>query len=50
MQRVDKFTPPQTAKAVKNSVELEGMRNCHVRDAVALVEFFKSLEDDFAEK
>jgi len=25
-QKLDKFTPPQTAKAVKNEVELTGMR------------------------
>eukprot|EP00052_Salpingoeca_macrocollata_P021312 m.182224 g.182224 ORF g.182224 m.182224 type:complete len:650 (-) comp21500_c0_seq2:105-2054(-) len=32
------------AKAIKNAVELQGMRNCHARDAVALCRFFLWLE------
>lgn len=31
-------------KAIKNSIEKEGMRACHVRDGVALIEFFAWLE------
>lgn len=30
-------SPIVAAKAIKNSVELEGFRQCHIRDAVALV-------------
>ena len=33
------------AKAVKNSTELEGMRQCHIRDGAALIEYFAWLED-----
>jgi Xaa-Pro aminopeptidase len=41
-------TPVCTAKAVKNSVELSGMRQCHLRDAVALTEFFRWIEIEIA--
>ena len=34
-----------SAKGVKNECELQGMRDCHLRDAVALVRYFKWLED-----
>jgi Xaa-Pro aminopeptidase len=30
-------SPVQKAKAIKNSTELEGFRQCHLRDAAALV-------------
>ena len=33
-------------KAVKNEVEADGMMTSHVRDAVALAEFFSHLEQD----
>ncbi|KAK3111249.1 hypothetical protein LTR53_013686 [Teratosphaeriaceae sp. CCFEE 6253] len=32
-------------KAVKNATELEGMRQCHIRDGAALIEYFAWLED-----
>lgn len=38
-------SPVTTAKAVKNETELEGMRNCHIRDGVALIEYFAWLEE-----
>ncbi|KAK4639458.1 hypothetical protein QC761_708470 [Podospora bellae-mahoneyi] len=38
-------SPVGDAKAVKNDVELNGMRNCHIRDGAALTEFFAWLED-----
>jgi Xaa-Pro aminopeptidase len=46
----DKFvdevrSPVGDAKAVKNDTELEGMRQCHIRDGAALIEFFAWLED-----
>jgi len=37
-------SPIKLMKSLKNSVELQGMRNAHVRDAVALVKFFTWLE------
>lgn len=36
------------AKAVKNDVEREGMRQAHIRDAVALCDFFAYLETQVA--
>ena len=37
------------AKAVKNSTELEGMRQCHIRDGAALSEYFAWLEYELIE-
>lgn len=37
-------------KALKNPVELEGMRQAHVRDGVALVKFLSWLEAELVEK
>uniref|UniRef100_A0A7S4G5V9 Xaa-Pro aminopeptidase n=1 Tax=Eutreptiella gymnastica TaxID=73025 RepID=A0A7S4G5V9_9EUGL len=33
------------AKGVKNEVELQGMKKCHLRDAAALIRYLKWLED-----
>ena len=38
------------AKAIKNKTELEGMRNCHVRDGASLSEYFAWLEKQLVEK
>ncbi|KAF7194914.1 putative Xaa-Pro aminopeptidase P [Pseudocercospora fuligena] len=38
-------SPVGDAKAVKNPVELEGMRRCHIRDGAALIEYFAWLEN-----
>ncbi|KAG9196213.1 putative Xaa-Pro aminopeptidase P [Alternaria panax] len=43
-------SPVGDAKAVKNEVELEGMRQCHVRDGAALSEYFAWLEDQLINK
>lgn len=43
-----KPSPISVAKAIKNSVELEGMREAHVRDGVALVKFFHWLDAQFS--
>ncbi|KAI5306705.1 hypothetical protein KEM56_007514 [Ascosphaera pollenicola] len=37
-------SPIADAKAVKNEIELSGMRDCHVRDGAALNEYFAWLE------
>ncbi|CAH1183392.1 unnamed protein product [Phaedon cochleariae] len=37
-------TPVSLMKAVKNPVEIQGMRNCHIRDAAALCCYFSWLE------
>ncbi len=39
-------SPIGDAKAVKNDVELEGMRACHIRDGAALIEYFAWLENE----
>ena len=38
------------AKAIKNKIELEGMRACHVRDGAALSEYFAWLEEELIGK
>lgn len=38
-------SPITDAKAIKNDTELEGMRQCHIRDGAALSEYFAWLED-----
>ena len=38
------------AKAVKNETELEGMRQCHILDGAALIQFFAWLEDQLVNK
>ena len=44
--KVDELrSPVGDAKAVKNETELEGMRQCHIRDGAALIEYFSWLED-----
>lgn len=49
--RVDEIRSPiGDAKAVKNEVELEGMRQCHIRDGAALSEYFAWLEDQLIAK
>ena len=40
----DVKSPVADAKAIKNDTELEGMRQCHVRDGAALCEYFSWLE------
>ncbi len=39
-----KESPVTLFKAVKNATELEGFRNCHIRDGVAMVKFLHWLE------
>ncbi|KAI9014754.1 putative Xaa-Pro aminopeptidase P [Gaertneriomyces semiglobifer] len=46
---VEARSPVQTAKAIKNATELEGFRQCHIRDAAALCEFFAWLEKELVE-
>ncbi|VDO12761.1 unnamed protein product [Haemonchus placei] len=42
-------SPVQVMKGVKNPVELEGMRNSHIRDSAALVSFLMWLEMEILE-
>lgn len=39
------ITPLSIMKAIKNPVEIQGMKAAHVRDSVALVKYFAWLED-----
>ncbi|KAL5629384.1 hypothetical protein BROUX41_001991 [Berkeleyomyces rouxiae] len=43
-------SPVGDAKAIKNQTELEGMRQCHIRDGAALIEYFAWLEHELAVK
>ncbi|XP_053692241.1 xaa-Pro aminopeptidase ApepP [Sabethes cyaneus] len=43
-KRLHKITPINLMKAVKNEVEAAGMRQCHIRDGVALCQYFAWLE------
>ncbi|KAH8702372.1 putative Xaa-Pro aminopeptidase P [Talaromyces proteolyticus] len=43
-------SPVSDAKAIKNEVELKGMRDCHVRDGAALTEYFAWLENELINK
>lgn len=38
-------SPIALAKSVKNETELDGMRNCHMRDGAAIIEYLAWLED-----
>uniref|UniRef100_A0A0K8TT40 Putative xaa-pro aminopeptidase n=1 Tax=Tabanus bromius TaxID=304241 RepID=A0A0K8TT40_TABBR len=42
--RHQEITPIAVMKAIKNSVEATGMINCHIRDGVALCQYFAWLE------
>ncbi|KAJ3507038.1 hypothetical protein NLJ89_g6529 [Agrocybe chaxingu] len=42
-------SPITTLKAIKNEVELEGFRQCHIRDGAALARYFAWLEETLNE-
>lgn len=43
-------SPVATSKSIKNETELEGMRQCHIRDGAALTEYFAWLEEELTVK
>ena len=43
-------SPVGDAKAIKNATELEGMRQCHIRDGAALCSYFAWLEEELLVK
>lgn len=43
-------SPVGDFKAVKNETELEGMRQCHIRDGAALTAYFAWMEDQLVNK
>ncbi|XP_048237381.1 xaa-Pro aminopeptidase 1-like [Haliotis rufescens] len=46
LNRLTSPSPVAAFKAVKNDVEIQGMRRAHIKDAVAVCEFFHWLEKD----
>lgn len=44
-QRLTGLTPIAALKAVKNPVEIEGMRQCHIRDGAAVCEYLAWLQN-----
>jgi Xaa-Pro aminopeptidase len=49
-RRYQEITPVALMKAIKNDVEVQGIRNCHVRDGLALVQYFAWLENEVENK
>ncbi|CRL00590.1 CLUMA_CG013850, isoform A [Clunio marinus] len=49
-KRIQDITPIAVMKAIKNDVEVDGMRNSHIRDGVALVQYFAWLENEILNK
>ena len=47
---IQKITPINVMKAVKNNTEIEGMKAAHIRDSVALIKYFAWLEDQVKNK
>ncbi|XP_075732364.1 aminopeptidase P isoform X5 [Rhipicephalus microplus] len=45
-RRIESTTPVMLRKAIKNETEIECMRRAHVKDAVALCEFFVWMESE----
>uniref|UniRef100_A0A1A9VFT0 Aminopeptidase P N-terminal domain-containing protein n=1 Tax=Glossina austeni TaxID=7395 RepID=A0A1A9VFT0_GLOAU len=43
-KRHQEVTPIALSKAIKNNIEVEGFVNCHIRDGVALCQYFAWLE------
>ncbi|XP_075989661.1 xaa-Pro aminopeptidase ApepP-like isoform X2 [Anticarsia gemmatalis] len=42
---ISEVSPVSLMKLVKNDVELEGFRQCHIRDGIAVIRLFKWLHD-----
>ncbi|KAG5671242.1 hypothetical protein PVAND_001451 [Polypedilum vanderplanki] len=49
-KRHQDITPLSVMKAIKNDVEAKGMQDCHVRDGVALVQYFAWLQNEVENK
>lgn len=47
---VEVRSPVIDAKAIKNETELHGIRQCHLRDAAAVINYFAWLEDQLLNK
>ncbi|CAG5000163.1 unnamed protein product [Parnassius apollo] len=42
---ISEVSPVALAKMIKNEVELKGFRNCHIKDGIAVVRFFRWLHE-----
>lgn len=49
-KRLQQITPVCLMKAIKNDVEAKGMINCHIRDGIALCQYFAWLEFKIGQK
>ncbi len=47
---IEGTNPTTELKAIKNEVEIEGMQNAHIRDGVAMVRFWKWLEENIGKE
>ncbi len=47
-QQVDGVSITTTLKAIKNEVEIEHFRNCHIKDGAAVLKFLKWLDENVA--
>ncbi|EAL62111.1 peptidase M24 family protein [Dictyostelium discoideum AX4] len=47
---LEKINPILLSKAIKNETEIQGMKNAHIRDAVALIQFLAWMEEEIVEK
>lgn len=47
---IDKMNPSSVAKAVKNEVEVENMRNAHIKDGVAVTKFIYWLKNNIGKE
>lgn len=45
-KRVMKVSPVLMMKAKKNAIEVAGMKNAHLKDAVAVCDFFSQLDQE----
>ncbi|KAF9167479.1 hypothetical protein DFQ26_004432 [Actinomortierella ambigua] len=46
---IEARSPVTDAKAIKNEVEMEGIRQCHLRECAALINYYSWLEDQLAQ-
>ncbi|EGC32771.1 hypothetical protein DICPUDRAFT_155235 [Dictyostelium purpureum] len=47
---LEKVNPILLMKAIKNETEIQGLKNAHIRDAVALIQYLAWLEEEIVEK
>lgn len=50
VEKIDEMNPTTIFKAVKNEVELQNLRNCHLRDGVAFTKFMYWLKNNVSKQ